>query len=72
MCLQKSEKNNGLQRNDEVQGLNDEGPGLYVHLKKEIWLVGLVGQRMAEATLNSFYIVLGSLLAPIPNFVHIG
>ena len=35
MCLQKSEKNNGPQRNDEVQGLNDEGPGLYVHLKKK-------------------------------------
>ena len=43
MCLQKSEKNNGPQRNDEVQGLNDEGPGLYVHLKKRD-LVGRAGR----------------------------
>ena len=37
-----------------------------------LWLVGLVGKNMAVATLNSFYVVFGPLLAPIPNFIQIG
>ena len=45
---------------------------IYKVKKIEIWLVGLVGQKMIEATSNSFYVVFGPLLAPIPNFVHIG
>ena len=32
------------------------------------WLVGLVGQNMAVATYNSFYIVFRPLLAPMSNF----
>ena len=45
---------------------------IYEVKKIEIWLVGLVGQKMIEATSNSFYVVFGPFLAPIPNFVHIG
>ena len=40
---------------------------IYEVKKIEIWLVGLVGQKMIEATSNSFYVVFGPLLAPIPN-----
>ena len=45
---------------------------IYKVKKIEIWLVGLVGKKIIEATSNSFYVVFGPLLAPIPNFVHIG
>ena len=45
---------------------------IYKVKKIETRLVGLVGQKMIEATSNSFYVVFGPLLAPIPNFVHIG
>ena len=40
--------------------------------KMEICLVGLVGQKMVVATLNSFYVIFVPLLAPIPNFIQIG
>ena len=36
------------------------------------WLVGLVGRKMVVCSLNSFYVVFASLLAPIPNFIQIG
>ena len=36
------------------------------------WLVGLVGQKMALAISNSFYVVPCPILAPIPNFIQIG
>ena len=38
----------------------------------QFWLVRLVGQKMVVAISNSFYVVLGSKLAPIPNFNKIG
>ena len=38
----------------------------------EIWLVGLVGQKMVVAILNSFYIIFLPFLAPKPNFIKIG
>ena len=33
---------------------------------------GLVGQKMVVAISNSFYVVFGPRLAPIPNFIEIG
>ena len=36
------------------------------------WLVGLVGRKMGVGISNSFYVVFGPLLAPIPNFIQIG
>ena len=36
-----------------------------------LWLVGLVGRKMAVGISNSFYVVFGQLLAPIPNFIQI-
>ena len=38
----------------------------------QFWLVRLLGQKMVVAISNSFYVVLGSKLAPIPNFNKIG
>ena len=35
------------------------------------WLVGPVGQKMAVAISNSFYVVFCPILAPIPNFIQI-
>ena len=37
-----------------------------------VWLVGLVGQKMVVGISNSFYVVFGPLLAPMPNFIQIG
>ena len=36
------------------------------------WLVGLVDRKMVVGISNSFYVVFGPLLAPIPNFKYIG
>ena len=36
-----------------------------------IWWVGLVGQKMVVGISNSFYVVFGPLLAPLPNFIKI-
>ena len=36
------------------------------------WLVGLVGQKMVVGISNSFYVVFGPSLAPIPNCIQIG
>ena len=38
----------------------------------QFWLVGLVGQKMVVGISNSFYVVFGPILAPIPNFIQIG
>ena len=35
-------------------------------------MVGLVGEKMVVGISNSFYVVFGPLLAPIPNFIQIG
>jgi len=38
----------------------------------QFWLVWLVGQKMVVGISNTFYVVFGPLLAPIPNFIEIG
>ena len=35
-------------------------------------MVGLIGQKMVVGNYNSFCVVFGPLLAPIPNFIQIG
>ena len=37
-----------------------------------LWLVGLVGRKMAVGISKSFYVVFAPLLTPIPNFIQIG
>ena len=74
------EKNNGLRRNIVADyhrcnlimlSLENKSHKI-LFTNGRFWLVGLVGRKIIVGILNSFYVVITPLSAPIPNFIQIG
>ena len=74
------EKNNGPRRNivadyhrcNLIILLLENKSHKILFTNGRFWLVGLVGRKIIVGILNSFYVVITPLSAPIPNFIQIG